>query len=1047
MSGTTCRYCGKVCASQYGLEQHLKASKYCQSLREIFVNIDKGLFPKQLSTKRPSEAGEEQNVAKIRLDDDRKPAALQDPSQVLADLDQENTSNHGNEGQDQLEADEEVFSEDDNDDMNLNDDQEQLHPLVAQGSTVAGEAFREYCEHSELNRIDFTLDEVTAIRIMQQLIKKRAPLDTYEAVMEWHLRACNKLYPQERLGEAKEYISREVLMKKLKERYNMDKQYAVPYKLLLPHSHTKVLVWRKHARDNVVSLLTDPRWKDEDWLYFDDDPFASPPETCAHLEDINTGEAYLATHKRLITKPNQILVAIPLYIDGAVTGQYDKLQVTALKMTIGLLNRRARDREHAWRSLGYVPNYTKSDSRGKRILAESGHVSSYDLHIDSSSDEDEGQNAAAESDVDKAADYHAILSVLLETLKELIEEGMVIDLFFKGKLYKNCELVFFIPFVKCDGDEGDKLCCSYRSRGQHVQQLCRYCQCPNAATDDHNANWPYKTEPLLKKLFEQNNAKKLKELSQICIQNAFHDLRFGLHNDRGIHGACPLEILHAVQLGIFKYTRDCFFAQIGPTSGASAEINALAGIIGAQFQHQSDRNKPRTKFGNGIQKGKLMAKEFTGVLLIMCAILKCKAGQRILRSAKKKNFKNNWQIQDWLMLVETLLQWEAFLMLPKMQKIHVRRLKKKHRFLMFLLKKIGNRVKGMGFKVMKVHAMIHLAYDILMFSVPMNVDTGSNESHHKRTKVAAKLTQKDIKTFEKQTSNRCDDFHVLDLAMEEIDGRPLWEYYDGFEHQNIVEKPTVQATGGMMMVMSRNQEYNDAEFKVITRMDNRTRLQVENGFVEYCTQIQEDLAHLKKTLPFCAEHSRGGQIFRAHPNYKGTGVWRDWVMIKWENGSLPAQIWGYIDLTFMATGTSVVLRNGKTVEKGVYAIIESANYVSNEDLGEDPITTDIFTEIVLETEQLSPGGEVLARRFYLVDVETFEKPIVVIPNIGAIPKCKFLLMTPKAEWSDRFIQFIMLPHADDEAQMAATDDEQEQVEQEEEEDGDTGEEDEDTDGD
>jgi hypothetical protein len=152
----------------------------------------------------------------------------------------------------------------------------------------------------------------------------------------------------------------------------------------------------------------------------------------------------------------------------------------------------------------------------------------------------------------------------------------------------------------------------------------------------------------LKKLFEQNNAKKLKELSQICIQNAFHDLCFGLHNDRGIHGACPLEILHAVQLGIFKYTRDCFFAQIGPTSGASAEINALAGINGAQFQHQSDRNKPRTKFGDGIQKGKLMAKEFTGVLLIMCAILKCKAGQRILRSAKKKNFKNNWQIQDWL---------------------------------------------------------------------------------------------------------------------------------------------------------------------------------------------------------------------------------------------------------------------------------------------------------------------------------------------------------------------------------------------------------------
>jgi hypothetical protein len=210
---------------------------------------------------------------------------------------------------------------DDNDDINLNNGEEQLHPLVAQGSTVAGEALREYCEHSELNRINFTLSEVTAIRIMQQLIKKRAPLDTYEAVMEWHLRpACNKLYPQEQPGEAKEYISREVLMEKLKERYIMDKQYAVPYKLLLSHSHTKVLVWRKNAQD-IVLLLIDPRWKDKDWLYFDDDPFASPPETCAHLEDNNTGEAYLETYKRLITKPNQILIAIPLYIDGVVTGQ------------------------------------------------------------------------------------------------------------------------------------------------------------------------------------------------------------------------------------------------------------------------------------------------------------------------------------------------------------------------------------------------------------------------------------------------------------------------------------------------------------------------------------------------------------------------------------------------------------------------------------------------------------------------------------------------------------------------------------------------------
>ena len=43
----------------------------------------------------------------------------------------------------------------------------------------------------------------------------------------------------------------------------------------------------------------------------------------------------------------------------------------------------------------------------------------------------------------------------------------------------------------------------------------------------------------------------------------------------------------------------------------------------------------------------------------------------------------------------------------------------------------------MGFRIMKFHAVTHLADDILMFGVPTNVDTGSNELHHKLTKVAA----------------------------------------------------------------------------------------------------------------------------------------------------------------------------------------------------------------------------------------------------------------------------------------------------------------------
>jgi hypothetical protein len=167
-------------------------------------------------------------------------------------------------------------------------------------------------------------------------------------------------------------------------------------------------------------------------------------------------------------------------------------------MSIGLLNRRARDREYAWRNLGFVTNYTKEDTQGRKIFLETGHVSALERYCNASEDEEGGEeeeDSVGEHDtVDKAADYHAILAVLLQSLKDLISDGMVVDINYKGKIYKDCELVFFVPFVKCDGDEGDKLCLSYRSRGAHVQQLCRYCQCPTDETDNPLAKYPYKTE-------------------------------------------------------------------------------------------------------------------------------------------------------------------------------------------------------------------------------------------------------------------------------------------------------------------------------------------------------------------------------------------------------------------------------------------------------------------------------------------------------------------------------------------------------------------------
>ena len=95
---------------------------------------------------------------------------------------------------------------------------------------------------------------------------------------------------------------------------------------------------------------------------------------------------------------------------------------------------------------------------------------------------------------------------------------------------------------------------------------------------------------------------------------------------------------------------------------------------------------------------------------------------------------------------------------------------------MYLIKKVGNRKKGMGLKLMKFHGIMHMARDILNFGVPMEFDTGANESGHKDTKKAALLTQKNQETFTKQTADRLDEMDMLSHAEEELQGNCMWDY-------------------------------------------------------------------------------------------------------------------------------------------------------------------------------------------------------------------------------------------------------------------------------
>ena len=77
--------------------------------------------------------------------------------------------------------------------------------------------------------------------------------------------------------------------------------------------------------------------------------------------------------------------------------------------------------------------------------------------------------------------------------------------------------------------------------------------------------------------------------------------------------------------------------------------------------------------------------------------------------------------------------------------------------------------------------------------------------------------------------------------------------------------------------------------------------------------------------------------------------------------------------------------------------------------------SDIFTPLLLETGSLDDDGLVETRKFYVVDVEAFKDPIVVIANVGT--KDQYLLMKPREKWADDFVTWLEMPHKHDKIEM------------------------------
>ena len=372
-------------------------------------------------------------------------------------------------------------------------------------------------------------------------------------------------------------------------------------------------------------------------------------------------------------------------------------------------------------------------------------------------------------------------------------------------------------------------------------------------------------------------------------------------------------------------------------------------------------------------------------------------------------------VDDWILLLETLLEWQGWLNSAKMVKSDVQRAKVKHRYIMYLVRKVANRKEGMGLKLMKFHGILHMAEAILNFGVPLEYDTGCNESHHIDTKKASQLTQKDLAKVEEQTAERMLEMEVLALAQAEIGGKWLSDYrLGGADESNDshLQHKTQTLLGGTAYYVTQNGQTGDYFVRAERADKSKTGdLLVEDDLCTFVIGLSAIANQCVGSMPVCSSCTRNGHIFRGDFNYRGN-VWRDWVVVNWgKDDKLPNRIYGFLALR----GLPADLQGPRRINYGglgnlkpaIYAVVE-ATMEGSEDLH----GTELF-DVILTDVGAFTNGVVSELKFYLADVDTFEEPCVVVPNVGGPKNCYFWL-EPKARWAELFVQWLRSPHNLDE---------------------------------
>ena len=328
-------------------------------------------------------------------------------------------------------------------------------------------------------------------------------------------------------------------------------------------------------------------------------------------------------------------------------------------------------------------------------------------------------------------------------------------------------------------------------------------------------------------MIDEEKTEELQSLQQRYVFNTFHLLDMG-DDKHGIYGKCHTEALHAIEEGIIKYLLEILVDTV-LTEADCTTFDEFIRCMCCQLGDHGKDNFPRTSWKNGFTKltfidaGDRVGKLFTATLFLVSQTgaelfdgfdytmdrldiknrskknygkrkKKKKTSKRNKSAAKssthdrsKKNSQQNISpssdsddtIHDselrfnFVEVFEMILCLWAWLKQEEFwhpgDEEYESYIQTSIKTLITKLKELLPRGKGAGWDLIKIHALLHIVFDIMEVGAHRNVNSDKCESSHKHLiKKPARNAQRRVVSLDRSIANRQVDRLIIDHAFSAL---------------------------------------------------------------------------------------------------------------------------------------------------------------------------------------------------------------------------------------------------------------------------------------